>query len=621
MKRNNSTQLFLPFIAPVNNLPRVLSMGYLELNYILSLTDEDMEKLKINIQSLGSIEDLQFLLENKFLWNNIQIRTNNFLLNTLLYVNKVSENKVYIEYIPFELPIFDEKEKDFEKMIHDINDINLLFISENDIMSSKCSISLVITYGGESKTFDFGKGTSENKENKNSNNINLNVKQQSNNNKIVKNENSPLNKIKLSCKKYDFFIVDIKEANEIQPFDDFIEFITYLKVFCNSNIIIKFDNKINSFTSRERLIQLNKVYLLTDTFLINVNEAINSFNQHYQAFSTNTNSVHHIDEKNLNDYFITTIACGGSLSLVNSKIGFILDNNLSKFTIIEVPNNVRPLITSYDLKPYPKINHSNVDLVENYKYILKSNRDYFESIFYGGVLSKLFFSSKKIKGIDTLYPCYLIGTEILKRILELEVNDYPYPSSQKFYVVKLNKSEINEYINKFKLEKKEGKFVLDCINQNKSKMKYYVPLFDYNLHGYFKNELVRKELKTKGFINSKGFVNFDPVYRMEMYHKKMKLTRSNSKTARDILRDQLDKNDKLNKKRVLHSVPPTIKKLPVENCEVTSKIQKSKCRHKVKPSQVNKKCSYCILSEKSKVLEEIEKEKRKKMQLRRYDSN
>ena len=619
MKRNNSTQLFLPFIAPVNNLPRVLSMGYIELNYILSLTDEDMEKFKINIESLSSIKDLGFLLENKYLWNNIQIRTNNFLLNTLLYVNKVSDNKVYIEYIPFELPTFDKQEKEIEKMIHDINDLNLLFISDIDLFPSKCSISLVIQHSGESKVFTLGKCTSDNKENKDSININSNTK--SNNNKIVKNENSPLNKIRLSCKKYDYFIIDIKEASEIQPFDDFIEFITYLKVLCNSNIIIKFDNKINSFTDREGLIQLNKVYLLTDTFLINTNEAINSFNQHYQAFSTNTNSVHQIDEKNLNDYFITTIVCGGSLSLVTSKIGFILDNNLSKLTIIEVPNNVKPLITSYELKPYPKINHSNIELVENYKYVLKSNHDYFESIFYAGVLSKLFFSNHKIKGIDILYPGYLIGAEILKRILELEVKDYPYPSSQKFYVVKLNKSEINEYIKKFKLEKKEGKFVLDCINQEKSKMKYYVPLFDYNLHGYFKNELVRKELKAKGFINSKGFVNFDPVYRMEMYNKKMKLTRSNSKTAQDILREQLNKNDKLNKKRVLHSVPPTIKKLPIENCEVTSKIQKSKCRHKVKPGQANKKCNYCILSEKSKILEEIEKEKRKKMQLRRYDSN
>ena len=209
MKRNNSTQLFLPFIAPVNNLPRVLSMGYIELNYILSLTDEDIEKYKINIESLGSIKDLGFLLENKYLWNNIQIRTNNFLLNTLLYVNKVSDNKVYIEYIPFELPTFDEQEKDIEKMIHDINDLNLLFISDIDLFPSKCSISLVIQHNGESKVFTLGIVT-ENKENKDSNNINSNTK--SNNNKIVKNENSPLNKIMLSCKKYDYFIIDINSG-------------------------------------------------------------------------------------------------------------------------------------------------------------------------------------------------------------------------------------------------------------------------------------------------------------------------------------------------------------------------------------------------------------------------
>ena len=221
-----------------------------------------------------------------------------------------------------------------------------------------------------------------------------------------------------------------------------------------------------------------------------------------------------------------------------------------------------------------------------------------------------------------MYPSFLTGFEILKRILDLEVNDYPYPIANKFYTIRLNRNEVDNYIKKYHLNKKEGKFVLDCINYEKSKMKYYVPLYDYNLHGYFQNNLVRKELKTKGFIDSKGFVNFDPVYRCEMYHKKKKiLTRNNSKTAKDILKELEEQNDKKNKKKILHSVSPTIKKLPIENCEVTSKVLQSKCTHKRRSCNNIKHCSYCILSQKAKILDEIEEKKRKKMQLRRYDSN
>ena len=45
---------------------------------------------------------------------------------------------------------------------------------------------------------------------------------------------------------------------------------------------------------------------------------------------------------------------------------------------------------------------------------------------------------------------------------------------------------------------------MDCTNKNKSSMKVYVSLYDYHLKSFFSNQKVRKDLKEKGFINSKG---------------------------------------------------------------------------------------------------------------------
>ena len=95
---------------------------------------------------------------------------------------------------------------------------------------------------------------------------------------------------------------------------------------------------------------------------------------------------------------------------------------------------------------------------------------------------------RKNFGIEILYSGYLCGYEIVKRILYLKANDIPFPENPKFYIVKIDNNEVNEYVKKEYLNKKENKFVLDCTNLEKSKLKNYVPLFDYILHEFFENK-------------------------------------------------------------------------------------------------------------------------------------
>ena len=97
--------------------------------------------------------------------------------------------------------------------------------------------------------------------------------------------------------------------------------------------------------------------------------------------------------------------------------------------------------------------------------------------------------------MDILYSAYLLGHEILKKMLRIIANGLKYPENPKFYVIRINESEVSEYVKNENLNKKENKFVLDCTNLEKSKLKYYVPLFDYNLGEFFGNKAIKKQYR------------------------------------------------------------------------------------------------------------------------------
>ena len=53
-------------------------------------------------------------------------------------------------------------------------------------------------------------------------------------------------------------------------------------------------------------------------------------------------------------------------------------------------------------------------------------------------------------------------------------------------------------------------------------MKDYVSLYDFHLRTFFSSETIRKNLKSKGFIDSKGFIMYDPEHRNVMREKNTK---------------------------------------------------------------------------------------------------
>ena len=659
----------------------ILSMGHYDINYSIELTDDDLSKFQIeNITQLKTYEDISFIINNQYLWNKIKIETENKIINLLLYLNKITTeaNKSYIEYISYETPIY--YNESVKEMLKTANDFNFFFVNDYPIsLESKKYFYLKIKNHNQEVIINFDKignndennikdNTEDKKENNekdlkeekndsneikvnieesNENNNNEEIKNNANENNIgenkenkieenkenqnsekheyLKNEKNVFNKIKLDCVNYNHFICSIEDTLEIAPYEDFIEFIIYVKLTCGARITIEYGDVSEYFNDKDSMALLNKIYLLTDIFLFDENDTINNFKKHYEIFSKNNNKkkyqinenmikkdnedikiIKKIDEtnksqnksqidiikkiennsnilsnrsrentlninmteKDLFDYFKHTIACNGALSIINNKLGIFIDNYFTKVTFIEIPMNIKATTLSYEIKPYPKLSHTTVDIVKYYKDKLRYHKDFFKSIFYAGILNKIFLCKKKSIGLEILYSSYLTGLEILKRMLHLIINEISLPDNQKFYIVKINKDDVNDYVKKEYYNKKENKFVLDCTNLEKSKLKYYVPLFDYNLNEFFGNKLIRKELANKGFINSKGFINYDPLYMKEIGISRNKIIQnSKSVNQNNILNNQIQVNSK---KRILNNMPSMKIKLPA----IQSRIKK-----------------------------------------------
>ena len=652
----------------------ILSLGHYDIDYSITLSEDDMLKFHIeDISQLKTYEDISFIVENQYLWDKIQIKTENYAINLLLYLNKISpdSSKTYIEYIAYEEPIFYSEE--VKNMFRTVNDFNFFFVNNCALNPEiKKDFSLTIRHKDQETVFNFeddGKNRNEDNEiKKESGNEEKKEEKEDNENVKIENEKNPFNKIKLDCSQYNYFICSTDETTDISSFKDFIDFVVYVKLTFGALITVQYGEV--SFTDKDSMTLLNKLYLITDIFLFDEIETLNNFKRHYEIFTKEkSKKVYKFDEnqdkksydgqsknnksnednksqissqfnvknlyrfnsvtrrnkemteKDIFEYFKRAIACNGALSILNSKLGIFLDSNFSKVTFIEVPINIKATILSYDIKPYPKLTHTTVDLVELYKDSLMQRRDFFKSIFYAGILNKIFYIKRKNFGLDILYSGYLAGYEIVKRLLNLVTKSIPFPDNAKFYIVKINNNDVNEYVKKENNNKKENKFVLDCTNLEKSKLKNYVPLFDSNLHEFFENKSIQKELANKGFINSKGFVNYDPYYRKGMgIPKKQNLRFASAANPKYLIKKQVESNVKNMKKRVLlNPIIPTNVKLPVLQCRVSEKVSNydkyygKKCSH-----GYSQKCDYCDLYERAKIEIDIEEEKRRQMQLRRY---
>ena len=277
---------------------------------------------------------------------------------------------------------------------------------------------------------------------------------------------------------------------------------------------------------------LNNLYYLTDIYFFDFKQAIEEFNKHYHCFTTDK-SDKNINKQKLLDYFINGIASGTKKEVDGDKYGFFLEDFV-KFYMVHA-NKKKAKKNEFDCQLFPKVNHNNIKLIDEYKNIIKKNSNNYVSIFITFFISGITSSGATDEAI---IGGFLNALEIIKRKIECEKNNINL-NEKNLMKYKISEKNLAERIKELNLINQEGDFVLDCTNKEKSELKEYIPLYDYHLVYYFRSYVNQKELKKKGFINDKGYIMYDPVHR-----KRMRLDLANVKLNEEETQKKVESNIK-----------------------------------------------------------------------------
>jgi len=336
---------------------------------------------------------------------------------------------------------------------------------------------------------------------------------------------------------------------------------------------------------------LNNLYYLTDLYFFDFKQSIEEFNKHYKIFTTDK-SDKSINKQKVIDYFINGIASGTKKEVDGDKFGFFLEDFI-KFYVVHA-NKKKAKKNEFDCQLFPKINHNNINLVDEYKNIIKKNVNEYISIFISFILSGI--GSSGSASNEAVIGGFLNALEIIKRKVECEKNNITL-NEKNLMKYKISEKTLSERIKELNLINQEDEFVLDCTNKEKSELKEYIPLYDYHLVYYFRSSVNQKELKKKGFINEKGYIMYDPVHRKRMRNDLVDFKLNNEETQKKVesniknidvgsrIKDKEIDSSKINKDDNM----TTLKKLPKSKYGTLSKKEKDKNKKKKEGKSPGKK--------------------------------
>ena len=525
------------------NPKKLCSLGILDININLILTESQAEKYDFNIDDYNTVSDLKNLfypLTTDYnteidYFKHIFLSSDNNLINTLLYINRAYKPKTFIEFIMPNKLDFGSNTKFVHNLLIDVCNMNYLFIVENKIIDVNSNIKFNINIideetkeNIETKTFDlFEMNDLEIKINNNENdNENLN-----------ENNDSVLFNLDYNFDKVDFFLVDLFSYKELLYKNKYdIEKFLYKVIGDNKQIkIILIINK-NCFTGYDFTSLIEKyreIIELSDIIFCDRKE-INYFLRTYSNLKNcsidinNGNSSITSKDNSINNNYLPGI----NKDLLNKKIPYNLINNTNENSNLDLimfdsekhRKNIPRISILFDsyfssITLYEQIGtHMEIDTKETFHFklkqekvdlFLKSGKIYYY-IFIGGFLSRL-IHNKSFR--VCFYAGYLLLEKIFKNTIKkkniFKIDDYNVlvPNEKKGLKDKLIK--LNEKILEDQKCKEKG-FVLDCTNLNECKIKIYNPLLDTNCASYLLKKNIFEHLKNKGFINKNGIVLKDP---------------------------------------------------------------------------------------------------------------
>ena len=226
------------------------------------------------------------------------------------------------------------------------------------------------------------------------------------------------------------------------------------------------------------------------------------------------------------------------------KIILVLDE-FNKIFIVKCNKfEEKPFVLDFDLKLYPQMNVRNMNDILEYKKFLKSKFPEYVNIFMGSLLGVLAGKGKNDCDDDSLFLGYLVGTNIVKKIAEIQRFNLPLPKNKDFFYPNISKNELEKILIEANQRKKEKFFILDGNNKSNMIMKPYNPLLDKNLHSFLNTKNNRIFLKSKGFIGKNGKIMYDPIYRETLRFNKQPSFQNNYNSIQNIKLQKIKKEKK-----------------------------------------------------------------------------
>ncbi len=127
--------------------PRIIGLGLIKLDFYLNLSDEQIKHHKIDFSKINSPKDLAFIAEDLALLDLIQLSSIDTLSNILLYLNKASLQKSFVELITLSPLRIHPDEEHMKKIFTHVTEHNYLFSNEMSVTSVPNKISFAFKNG------------------------------------------------------------------------------------------------------------------------------------------------------------------------------------------------------------------------------------------------------------------------------------------------------------------------------------------------------------------------------------------------------------------------------------------------------------------------------------------
>lgn len=480
-------------------LTKIIGFGKADFNFTLELTESDFLYLNTSSESFTTLKGLKIIEEIPNIYERITVTSNSQLITTLLYMNKISKNKMFVEFATLSSIPFSDEEMFLKDIVTKAAEYNFLFISEKDFLPFyKSSITFNVKKGIELIS-----------------SFNLCQNENSNVNRSQVEDATMYERLMSDFSQFNFLFIDLNEFIDLQHFNigygDILNLLSSIdRNYRDLNFCIFFPQVISNMNllNLDAISQLSEILSYSDVIIFDKKEAIPYFNIITSNLDSSPNPKSKAQFKNVEKNFVKLDfrRRPNKKSFRNgNRVGFFLDE-LSTLNIIEIQRSNSEKVNNIELKIniVPKQNQANKRLIEEYKKQIDLHKPFLTSVFFGGFFSKFVSNT----GIELPF---LMACEITKRCLDLFKLGLEFPLENDFYIVTVKKSSLLGFKEK-QLQKEKG-FVLDCTNLNNSKLNDYNPLFDNNLSTFFSSNVVRRHLNEQGFINTRGFLLLDTKHK------------------------------------------------------------------------------------------------------------